>query len=59
VQVFPPLEPATTYVLTARDLRNLLGIAGESRRTFTTGRTAPQPVEADTARPPATQPPPP
>ena len=59
VQVFPPLEPATTYVLTARDLRNLLGIPGDSRRTFTTGRTAPQPVEADTARPPATQPPPP
>jgi hypothetical protein len=51
LQVFPPLEPTTTYVLTARDLRNLLGNAATSRRSFTTGRRA-QPTPADSLRPP-------
>lgn len=47
VQVFPPLEPTTTYVVSARGIRNLLGVAGDSRRTFTTGRAAPPPSAAD------------
>ena len=54
VQVFPPLEQAATYVVTARDVRNLLGITGTSTRSFTTGRRTAQPgTPADTTRPPA------
>jgi hypothetical protein len=58
VQVFPPLEAATLYVVTTRDIRNLLGVAGTSRRSFTTGRrTAPAGAPADTVRPPPAAPP--
>ncbi len=64
LQVFPPLAPTTTYVLTARDLRNILGNPATSRRSFTTGRRAPPPP-ADSLRapppsdsvPPSTSPP--
>ena len=57
VQVFPPLEQATTYVVTARDVRNLLGVVGTSTRSFTTGRRTPQPgTPGDTTRPPAAPP---
>lgn len=57
LQVFPPLEPTTTYVLTARDLRNLLGNAATSRRSFTTGRRAPPPPADSLRAPPAAVPP--
>lgn len=52
LQVFPPLEPATTYVLTARDPRNILGVPATTRRSFTTGLRAPR-SPADSLRPPA------
>ena len=57
IEVFPPLEQATTYVLTVNGVRNLLGIPANSRRTFTTGRRLPPPgAPADTVRPPSTPP---
>ncbi len=62
LQVFPPLEPTTTYILTVRDLRNILGNPATSRRSFTTGRRAPS-SPADSLRvppdsvPPSTTPP--
>lgn len=56
LQVFPPLEPTTTYVLTARDLRNLLGNAATSRRSFTTGRRAAPPSVDSLRGPPVSVP---
>lgn len=58
IEVFPPLEPTTTYVLTASNVRNLLGVTATSRRSFTTGRRAPPPGAADTVPPPSGTPPP-
>jgi hypothetical protein len=58
IEVFPPLEPTTTYVLTASNVRNLLGVTATSRRSFTTGRRAPPPGAADTVPPPPGAPPP-
>lgn len=52
IEVFPPLEQQTTYVITVSGLRNLLGITSNSRRAFTTGRRAPPPgTPADTVPP--------
>ena len=59
IEVFPPLEQTTTYVITASDVRNLLGITATSRQSFTTGRRTPIPgVPSDTVPPPAGAPPP-
>jgi hypothetical protein len=56
LQVFPPLEPATTYVLTIRDVQNLLGIPATTRRTFTSARRVAPPAAGDTTPPPAAPP---
>jgi hypothetical protein len=48
-----PLVPGTTYRLTARGVRNLLGISRETSRPFTVPKPAPPPRDS-TKRPPST-----
>jgi len=62
IKLAPPamLQPATTYRITAVNVRNLLGRAGTSARTLTVPRPRP-PAPGDSARavPPRRPPPPP
>jgi hypothetical protein len=59
LEVSPPMEQSATYVLSVRDIRNLLGITGTSIRSFTTGRRVPVPgAPGDSVPPPAGRPPP-
>lgn len=56
LRVYPPLQPATTYRLTAKALRGLLGNPRTSSRVFGTPKPAPR-TAADSARvPPTTRP---
>lgn len=57
LQLTLPVEPATTYLLSAFEIRNLLGVSTDSRRSFTTARAVPA-AAPDTATPPGAPRPP-